>query len=109
MIAPAIRERSLRDPLPRRLGGLAADLARIASWSEDAANRQVVASLLEESKYFAEWTAPDAPLEIQAALADVQVRLACWHRCWIAGTPEVLMREEAQRWSSQFLAWAGLG
>ncbi len=108
MIMPAVRERYLRDPVALRLGGLAADLARIASWAEDSAHRSVVGSLLEESKYFAEWTAPDAPLEIQAVLADVQVQVACWHRRWIAGQPEPVMREEAQRWSDRLLALSGL-
>ncbi|TXT23563.1 MAG: hypothetical protein FD131_5196 [Rhodocyclaceae bacterium] len=55
MVSEPVRQRFLRDPLPIRLGGLAADLARIASFSENPANRHAVASLLEEGKYFAEW------------------------------------------------------
>ena len=108
MVSPTIRERYLRDPLPIRLGGLAADLTRIASFAENPLNRDAVTSLIEESKYFAEWTAPDAPTNIQAALARVQMSLALWHRRWLAGQPEPSMREQAQRWSDQLLELSGL-
>lgn len=108
MISQAIRERYLRDPISVRLGGLAADLARIASFAENSKNYEAVASLLEESKYFAEWVAFDAPLDLQEQLADVQVQLALWHRRWLARRPEPCMREEAQRWSNLLLALAGL-
>ena len=108
MISPTLRERYLRDPLPIRLGGLAADLARIASFAQNPLNRDAVTSLLEESKYFAEWTAPDAPIDIQAALAEVQTSLARWQRRWLAGTPAPQMQEQAQRWSDQLLALSGL-
>ena len=103
MVSQTIRERYLRDPLPVRLGGLAADLARIASFAENPRNHDAVASLLEESKHFAEWAAPSAPLDIQETLVQVQVLLALWQRRWIAGQPDPLMRDEAQRWSDQLI------
>ena len=108
MIADAIRERYLRDPLPVRLGGLAADLARIASFAENPQNREAVASLLEEGKYFAEWAAPNAAENVQEALATVQLQLVLWQRRWLARQPEPRMRMEAQEWSDQFLALSGL-
>ena len=58
----AIHARYMRDPLPIRLGGLAADLARIQSFSDHPDHRDVVADMLEESRFFIEWTAPDAEL-----------------------------------------------
>lgn len=51
-----IRECYLRDELPTRLGGLAANLARIKSFSSHPADRELVESLLEESKFFIEWS-----------------------------------------------------
>jgi len=108
MVSERIRQRFLRDPLPIRLGGLAADLARIASFAEDPADRAAVASLLEESKYFAEWAAPDAPLETQALLAELQVTLAVWERRWLNGAPDHTMQVEAQRKSDELLTLAGL-
>ena len=108
MVSEHIRQRFLRDPLPIRLGGLAADLARIASFADDPGNYRVVASLLEEGKHFAEWAAPDAPLETQALLTELQVTLAVWERQWLNGTPDHTMRTEAQRKSDELLALAGL-
>lgn len=108
MVSEPVRQRFLRDPLPIRLGGLAADLARITSFSENPANHQAVAGLLEEGKWFAEWAAPDAPPETQAVLAEVQLALAVWQRRWLNGTPDHTMRTDAQRKSDELLALAGL-
>ena len=108
MVSESIRQRFLRDPLPRRLGSLAADLARISSFAENPKNHQAVASLLEEGKYFAEWAAADAPVETQAVLADVQRALAVWERAWLRGTPPATMRAEAESKPEALLALAGL-
>lgn len=108
MISEAIRDRYLRDPLPIRLGGLASDLARIASFADDFVSRDAVTSVMEEGKHFAEWAAPEAPLDIQALLAEVQISLAVWQRRWLAGQRDPLMRTEAQRWSEQLLELSGL-
>lgn len=108
MVSDQVRRRFLRDPLPIRLGGLAADLARIASFSENPANHQAVTSVLEEGKYFAEWIASDAPLETQAVLAELQVLLAVWERGWLNRNPVPTMRADAQRKSDELLVLAGL-
>lgn len=108
MVSEAVRERFLRDPLQIRLGGLAADLARIASFGENPANHHAVASLLEEGKYFAEWMAPDAPLETQAVLAELQVSLALWERRWRQGLEVPRLRQEAEQQSAALLSLAGL-
>ena len=108
MVSEEVRKRFLRDPLSIRLGGLAADLARIASFADDPADARAVASLLEEGKYFAEWMAPEAPPETQAVLADVQIALAVWERGWRKGAPIPTMRDEAQRRSDELLSLAGL-
>ena len=108
MISEQIRQRFLRDPLPVQLGGLAADLARIASFSDNPKNATAVASLLEEGKYFAEWIAPVASLDTQALLADVQRMLASWEQQWRRGAPVPAMQVEAARKSEELLAVAGL-
>jgi len=108
MISEQIRQRFLRDPLPIRLGGLAADLARIASFVEDPRDQAAVAGLLEEGKYFAEWTAPETPLETQVVLAEIQLALAMWQRQWAHGPHVPGMREEATRQSDALLALSGL-
>ena len=75
-----IRERYLRDEFPIRLGGLAANLARIKSRSHNVANRALIASLMEESQLFIEWTIPDANLNEAAELSKLQVQLQEWQQ-----------------------------
>lgn len=108
MVGPALRARFLRDPLPVRLGGLAADLARIASSAENPQNRDMVAGLFHEGKFFAEWAAPEAPLSVQDMLREVQLWLALEQRRWVAGQPPINLQQEAQQWSDRLLDIAGL-
>lgn len=51
------KERFLRDSLPVRLGGIAADLARVSSCAQHEGSNDTVAMMLEESQWFIEWTA----------------------------------------------------
>ncbi len=108
----ALRERYLRDKLPVRLGGLAANLARIKSFSDHPDHRNVVESLLEESKFFIEWTAPDAEFELQAELVEIQLQLARWQRSWrdIWADPaqRAAVAEKARVWSERVLKMSGL-
>jgi hypothetical protein len=77
-----IRERYLRDSVSVRLGGLAANLRRIQSFAGHDANLAVVESLLEESKFFIEWTAREAEIDTAAELVELQIQLARWQRNW---------------------------
>jgi hypothetical protein len=108
----ALRERYLRDRLPIRLGGLAANLARIKSFSDHPDHRDVVESLLEESNFFIEWTAPDAELELQAELVEIQLQLARWQLSWTDIWADPAQREEvaekARVWSERVLKLSGL-
>ena len=108
MISTEIRERYLRDPLQIRLGGLAADLARVASCANEPKDRDAVTRLLEESKHFAEWAALDAPLDVQATLADVQLWAARRQRWWLTGKAQPDLQEQAQRWADRLLELSGL-
>jgi hypothetical protein len=69
----AIQKRYLRDTLPTRLGGIAANLSRVKSFAARVANQEAVASLLEESKFFIEWTAGEADIDTAAELVELQV------------------------------------
>ncbi len=104
---PQLRERYLRDPLPVRLGGLAANLARIQSFSDHPAHCEAVARLLEESSWFIEWAAPDAEFETQLFLVECQRQLARWRLAWgeiwqdAGRLAEVA--DQAGRWSERVL------
>ena len=108
----AIQERYLRDELPVRLGGLAANLARIKSFSAHPDHRNVVESLLDESKQFIEWNVPDTGLELQVELLELQLQLARWQRAWLTIWADPVRRaavaEQAGTWSERVLKASGL-
>lgn len=108
----AIKERYLRDPLPIRLGGLAANLARVQSFSEHPKNRDVVKNILEESKFFIEWTARETTLEVQTELVALQRQLSLWQYGWnVLWADETLRQavaEKAGHWSQRVLEASGL-
>lgn len=103
----ALRERYLKDPLPVRLGGLAANLARVRSFSNDPRHERLVAGMLEESKWFIEWAAAGAPPDIQGLLVECQRQLARWQMAWSEIWQDVNRRAEvaetARTWSGRIL------
>lgn len=107
-----IRERYLREPFNKRLGHLAANLARISTFLENSTNIKSVKDILEESKFFIEWTAPDAPMETQAMLSEIQSKLALWHLYLIKNKKFhkelLLVKESTKNWSQQLLNISGL-
>lgn len=107
-----IRERYLRDPVPVRLGSLAANLRRIRSFADHEANLAAVESLLDESKFFIEWTAGEAEIDIAAELIELQIQLARWQRNWSTLWTDPVQRnqvaEQSRRWSDRVLELSGL-
>ncbi len=107
-----IRERYMRDELPVRLGGLAANLGRIKSFSGNESNKEVVESLIEESKYFIEWTAREVEIETAAQLVELQRELVRWQftleRLWPDPDRRKQLAEKSNTWSKQVLAQSGL-
>ncbi len=100
-----IRQRFLRDPLPIRLAGLAADLARVASSARRPAGAEAAAAMLEESQFLIEWTAADASPEVAEELVNIQVLLALWRRAWPEAQHNPLQRSllavQARQWADQ--------
>jgi hypothetical protein len=103
----AIKKRYLQDDLSVRLGGIAANLARIACFSSHPADWEAVQSMLQESEFFIEWTAPEAPLNVQALLVELQIQLALWHLVWPRVYTNPQEREDlsqlARTWSQHVL------
>ena len=107
-----IRERYLSDGISIRLGGLAANLRRIKSFASQDANRVAVESLIEESKYFIEWTALETGMDTAAELVELQIELAYWQRKWERLWEDPIRRnqvaEQSQIWSDRILNLSGL-
>lgn len=108
----AIRERYLRDGLPVRLGGLAANLGRIKSFAAHDAGREAVESLIDESKFFIEWTAAQVESHAAAELVALQIQLAQWQRNWAHIWTDHGRRnqiaEQSGVWSKRVLEMSGL-
>lgn len=107
-----IEERYLRDAVPIRLGGLAANLRRIKSFTSHDENREAVASLLEGSKLFIQRTVRDTQIETAAELVELQVQLArwsyTWRQIWSDSTRRQQVAEQSLAWSERVLALSGL-
>lgn len=106
------RSRYLQDAIPIRLGGLAANLARIASFSKHPGHHEVVADILVESKWFIEWTAAELEIHQAAELVGLQLTLARWdwesHQNWHDETWRNRLAENAKQWSQRILEMSGL-
>jgi hypothetical protein len=111
----AIKSRFLRDEKPVRLCGIAANLARVRSFSKNEGNRQAVHGLIEETKWFIEWTAADfasSDVDKAAQLAELQVQLSRWQIGWDHRWNDPAQRAEiasqAKQWSDRVLEMSGL-
>jgi hypothetical protein len=107
-----LRERFLRDPLPRRLGGLAATLGRISSSAKNSSDPAIVASLLNEARYLIEWTAAETEPEIAAELVRIQTNLTLWQHVWSESSKNqqqrTLLSVQAKGWSDKAIDFSGL-
>ena len=109
------RERYLSQNLATRFGSLAADLARIHSFAELAID-DAIPGLLDESRAFIEWGAPDLlPRRLDDAVRLVAMQRDLTHWFWIWNeakedpTQRAKLAEQAQAWSDEILEMSGLG
>src|SRR5262245_60012474 len=105
-------EKFRQQTLPRQLGALAANLARISScarWKEPA---DIVVPMMAESILLIEWIAPYTVPEIATELIDLQLMLALWRGSWphVQGnnTQRTLLSFQAKKWSDQVIDYSGL-
>ena len=107
-----LRERFLRDPLPQRLGGLAATFGRISSVARKSSDPENVTRLLEEAKYLIEWTAADTEPEVAAELVSMQRLITLWLQVWEKTNQikeqRTLLSVQAKFWSDCVLDSSGL-
>ena len=106
------RDRYLRDPLPIRLGSLATSLARIASSARHGTGATAVATMIEECRWYIEWTAADTAPEVASELVDIQRLLTLWRGAWPTAQLEpkqrILLSVQAKKWADQVLDYSGL-
>jgi hypothetical protein len=107
-----LRDRFLRDPLPRRLGGLAATLGRISSSARKSTDPIIVSNLLDEAKHLIEWTAAEAEPETAAELVRMQTLITLWQGVWETASQNpkqrVLLSVQAKNWSDNAIDFSGL-
>lgn len=107
-----LRERFLRDPLPRRLGGLAATLGRLSSSARKSSDPAIVNALLDEAMHFIEWTAGETEPDIAAELVRMQILLNVWQKAWETAcqnpAERLLLSLQAKDWSDKAVDFSGL-
>jgi len=107
-----LRARFMRDPLPRRLGGLAATLGRISSSARNSSDPVIVSNLLDEAKHLIEWTAAETSPETAVELVQIQTMISLWQRTWQESSQNpkqrVLLSVQAKNWSDKTVEFSGL-
>jgi hypothetical protein len=106
------RERFMRDPLPCRLGGLAATLGRISSSARKSSDPAIVSALLDEARRLIEWTDGKTEPETTAELVRIQILLTVWQRAWETASQNpherLLPSLQAKDWSDRAVDFSGL-
>lgn len=107
----SVRKRLMREEPQQRLGHLAADLLRIANFIESGSADEAK-PIFRESKWFAEWIAPESDLKTQQMLADAQSFLAFQELDWSNwSTRAEAIQNTANTiriWSDELLKQSGL-
>ncbi|MEA5620222.1 hypothetical protein VB711_20575 [Cronbergia sp. UHCC 0137] len=97
--------------IPNRLGHIAANLARIKSFSQ-IAYKEAVKSVISETKLFIEWTAAEIEPVQAEELVNIQVQLAMWELTWNDIWADEKVRtevaEQSGLWSERLLDMSGL-
>ena len=106
------RERFMRDPLPRWLGGLAATLGRISSSAMKSSDPTIVSDLIDEARRLIEWTAGETEPEVAAELVRIQILLTVWQKAWETASQNpherLLLSLQAKEWSDRAVDFSGL-
>lgn len=110
-VAASMR-RFLEDPLPIRLGSIAASLARISSSARRESGNKSVMEMIQEVKYYIEWTAAELEPEQASELVDIQIALALWQSGWDEMSKirqsRSILSFQAKLWSNHVLGYSEL-
>jgi hypothetical protein len=107
-----LKERYLCDGVPVRLGELASTLSRIKSFSREIILQEAVEQMIEESKFFIEWTVDEVEPNVAIELNELHTQLICWQRDfltnWHDSTRRAKVSQQARIWSDRILERSGL-
>jgi hypothetical protein len=105
----AIETSFLRQSHPQQLGELASSLARLKSWSQKKASREIVPVLLEENLLYVRLIQRQSNI---AQLSQIEDLLVGWQHNWssICSNPTEVanLASVAATWSEQVLDMSGL-
>ncbi|MCX7707324.1 MAG: hypothetical protein N2204_04885 [Anaerolineae bacterium] len=92
------------------MGNLASTLARSATVSVNTQSATLTSDLLREGMWIIEWSAPDAPLEVLAELAPMQLELGLLRQAWTRDPQAVqpILAFRARTMSDRVLELSGL-
>ncbi|MFZ5819052.1 MAG: hypothetical protein ACOYYJ_04040 [Chloroflexota bacterium] len=107
-----LREQFLRDPLPRRLGILAAALGRISSTARNSTDPEGIVNLLEQTSCFIEWTVPETAPAMAAELKQINIIIGMWKKSWVTASripqQRTLLAAQTKNWSDKVTKFAGM-
>jgi len=105
-------EKFQQQPIPRQLGALAANLARMSTCARWTEPNDVIAPMLMESIQFIEWIAPHTVPEVASELVDLQIMLGLWRKSWPQAQSNNVQRTlfsfQSKKWSDQIIDYSGL-
>lgn len=108
----ALKDRYMRDEVPVRLGNLASNLAHISTYAKTARHPDALRKLIDESRFFIEWTAAQVDAERAAQLVDLQIELCRWYWRWPVivddREQQTQLASQARKWSTLVLELSGL-
>ena len=102
----SLKERFDRDPLPVRWGGIASDLLRLSSMAHDGTSDfKTFQDVLNETKLFTEWLAPQVGFKQQETILSLQRELSGISSGF---SNDRSVEAKARAWSNKVLKISGL-
>ena len=102
----------MRDALPVRIGGIAANLSHLKNAARQEELYTLAHRLIEETRWFIEWSGPEAEIEITAYLVEIQRELTAWKSClatiWQNPEEREHLARQSETWSQKVLELSGL-
>ncbi|MFZ5857585.1 MAG: hypothetical protein ACOYZ6_12200 [Chloroflexota bacterium] len=107
-----LHERFSREPVSRRLNGLAGLFGHISSSARKSDDPDAIVKLLEEASRYIEWTAAEAEPAIAAELDHIQRIISMWKKSWPTASrlpqQRTLLAAQTKNWSDKIVKFSKL-